>query len=141
MRVKEILNYIKEKVSEYPKMDSIIEGLELRKETEKSKDINSFIRSKNKVNKNTEEQVLRNINIDKKIDEYKKWQNLIKNELKELRIKDNDLYKIVIFKITGYSFEKIKSELYLGERTVINLYNNFIIQILLLAVKDGLIHI
>ena len=141
MKVKEILSYVKVKVSEYPKMDSIIEGLELRKETEKSKDVNSFIRSKNKVNKNTEEQVLRNINIDKKIDEYKKWQSLIKNELEELRIKDNDLYKIVIFKITGYSFEKIKSELYLGERTVINLYNNFIIQISLLAVKYGLIHI
>ena len=119
MKVKEILSYVKVKVSEYPKMDSIIEGLELSKETEKSKDINSFIRSKNKVSKNTEEQVVRNINIDKKIDEYKKWQNLIKNELEELRIKDNDLYKIVIFKITGYSFEKIKSELYLGERTVI----------------------
>ena len=141
MKVKEILSYVKVKVSEYPKMDSIIEGLELSKETEKSKDINSFIRSKNKVSKNTEEQVVRNINIDKKIDEYKKWQNLIKNELEELRIKDNDLYKIVIFKITGYSFEKIKSELYLGERTVINLYNNFIIQISLLAVKYGLIHI
>ena len=141
MKVKEILSYVKVKVSEYPKMDSIIEGLELRKENEKRKDVNSFIRSKNKVNKNTEEQVLRNINIDKKIDEYKKWQNLIKNELEELRIKDNDLYKIVIFKITGYSFEKIKSELYLGERTVINSYNNFIIQISLLAVKDGLIHI
>ena len=141
MKVKEILSYVKVKVSEYPKMDSIIEGLELSKETEKSKDINSFIRSKNKVSKNTEEQVLKNINIDKKIDEYKKWQNLIRNELEELRIKDNDLYKIVIFKITGYSFEKIKSELYLGERTVINSYNNFIIQISLLAVKDGLIHI
>ena len=141
MKVKEILSYVKVKVSEYPKMDSIIEGLELRKENEKRKDVNSFIRSKNKVNKNTEEQVLRNINIDKKIDEYKKWQSLIKNELEELRIKDNDLYKIVIFKITGYSFEKIKSELYLGERTVINSYNNFIIQISLLAVKDGLIHI
>ena len=141
MKVKEILSYVKVKVSEYPKMDSIIEGLELRKENEKRKDVNSFIRSKNKVNKNTEEQVVRNINIDKKIDEYKKWQSLIKNELEELRIKDNDLYKIVIFKITGYSFEKIKSELYLGERTVINSYNNFIIQISLLAVKDGLIHI
>ena len=73
MKVKEILNYVKAKISEYPKIDTIVEGLELRKETEKSKDINSFIRSKNKVNKNTEEQVLRNINIDKKIDEYKKW--------------------------------------------------------------------
>lgn len=47
----------------------------------------------------------------------------------------------MILKITGYSFEKIKSELYLGERTVINMYNNFVIHISLLAVKGGLIHI
>ena len=41
----------------------------------------------------------------------------------------------------GYSFDKIKDELYLGERTVINLYNDFIIEITLLAIKNGLIHI
>ena len=37
--------------------------------------------------------------------------------------------------------DKIKDELYLGERTVINLYNDFIIEITLLAIKNGLIHI
>ena len=70
-----------------------------------------------------------------------KYEMLYTNKKWARRIKDNDLYKIVIFKITGYSFEKIKSELYLGERTVINMYNNFIIKISLLAVKDGLINI
>ncbi len=47
----------------------------------------------------------------------------------------------MFFKFTGYSFDKIKDELYLGERTVIKLYNDFIIEITLLAIKNGLIHI
>lgn len=141
MRVKKILSYVKLKVKEYPKIDSIIEGLELSKETQSNGDINSFIKSKNKINKTTEIQAVKNISIDKKIEEYRKWQKLIQDELKELKIKDNDVYKIVFFKFTGYSFDKIKDELYLGERTVINLYNDFIIEITLLAIKNGLIHI
>ncbi len=141
MRVKKILSYVKLKVKEYPKIDSIIEGLELSKETQSNGDINSFIKSKNKINRTTEIQAVKNISIDKKIEEYRKWQKLIQDELKELKIKDNDVYKIVFFKFTGYSFDKIKDELYLGERTVINLYNDFIIEITLLAIKNGLIHI
>ena len=141
MRVKKILSYVKIKVKEYPKIDSIIEGLELSKETQSNRDINSFIKSKNKINRTTEIQAVKNISIDKKIEEYRKWQKLIQDELKELKIKDNDVYKIVFFKFTGYSFDKIKDELYLGERTVINLYNDFIIEITLLAIKNGLIHI
>lgn len=141
MRVKKILSYVKLKVKEYPKIDSNIEGLELSKETQSNRDINSFIKSKNKINRTTEIQAVKNISIDKKIEEYRKWQKLIQDELKELKIKDNDVYKIVFFKFTGYSFDKIKDELYLGERTVINLYNDFIIEITLLAIKNGLIHI
>lgn len=141
MRVKKILSYVKLKVKEYPKIDSIIEGLELSKETQSNRDINSFIKSKNKINRTTEIQAVKNISIDKKIEEYRKWQKLIQDELKELKIKDNDVYKIVFFKFTGYSFDKIKDELYLGEGTVINLYNDFIIEITLLAIKNGLIHI
>ena len=133
MRVKKILSYVKLKVKEYPKIDSIIEGLELSKETQSNRDINSFIKSENKINRTTEIQAVKNISIDKKIEEYRKWQKLIQDELKELKIKDNDVYKIVFFKFTGYSFDKIKDELYLGERTVINLYNDFIIEITLLA--------
>ena len=141
MRVKKILSYVKLKVKEYPKIDSIIEGLELSKETQSNRDINSFIKSKNKINRTTEIQAVKNISIDKKIEEYRKWQKLIQDELKELKIKDNDVYKIVFFKFTGYSFDKIKDELYLGERTVIKLYNDFIIEITLLAIKNGLRHI
>ena len=43
MRVKKILSYVKLKVKEYPKIDYIIEGWELSKETQSNRDINSFI--------------------------------------------------------------------------------------------------
>lgn len=141
MRIKEIMNYVKIKVSEYPKIDSIIEGLELNKEIENNRDINSYIQSKNKINRTVEVQAIKNVNIDKKIKEYKKWKEIIKKELEELKETDNEVYKIVVFKFTGYSFEKIKDELYLGERTVVNLYNDFIVEISLLAIKNGIINI
>lgn len=73
MRVKKILNYVKSKVSEYPRIDSIVECLELKKDIPNNVDVNSFIRSKNKVNRTVESQAIKNINIDKKIEEYKKW--------------------------------------------------------------------
>lgn len=73
MRVKKILNYAKSKVSEYPRIDSIVECLELKKDIPNNVDVNSFIRSKNKVNRTVESQAIKNINIDKKIEEYKKW--------------------------------------------------------------------
>lgn len=141
MRIKEIMNYVKIKVSEYPKIDSIIEGLELNKEIENNRDINSYIQSKNKISRTVEVQAIKNVNIDKKIKEYKKWKKIIKKELEELKETDNEVYKIVVFKFTGYSFENIKDELYLGERTVVNLYNDFIVEISLLAIKNGIINI
>jgi len=140
MRVKKILSSVREKINEYPKIDSIIEGLELSKNTENSKDVNSFIKSKNKINRAVELQAIKNINIDQKIDEYKKWQKLIKQELDDLKANDIIIYKLVMFRFTGYSFEKIKDELLLGERTVTRLYNDFVIEIAILAVKNGIIY-
>lgn len=140
MKVKKVLSSVREKINEYPKMDSIIEGLELSKNTENSKDVNSFIKSKNKINRAVELQAIRNVNIDKKIDEYKKWQKLIKQELDDLKANDIIIYKLVMFRFTGYSFERIKDELLLGERTVTRLYNDFVIEVAILAVKNGIIY-
>ena len=141
MRVKKILNYVKSKVSEYPRIDSIVECLELKKDIPKNVDVNSFIRSKNKVNRTVESQAIKNINIDKKIEEYKKWQSLIKKELDLIKNTDSDTYNIVNSRFSGATFEKIENELFIGDRTVKRLYNDFIIEISFLAIKNGLIHI
>lgn len=141
MRVKKILNYVKSKVSEYPRIDSIVECLELKKNIPNSVDVNSFIRSKNKINRTVETQAIKNINIDKKIEEYKKWQSLIKKELDLIKNTDSDTYNIVNSRFSGATFEKIENELFIGDRTVKRLYNDFIIEISFLAIKNGLIHI
>ena len=141
MRVKKILNYVKSKVSEYPRIDSIVECLELKKDIPNNVDVNSFIRSKNKVNRSVESQAIKNINIDKKIEEYKKWQSLIKKELDLIKNTDLDTFNIVNSRFSGATFEKIENELFIGDRTVKRLYNDFIIEISFLAIKNGLIHI
>ncbi len=141
MRVKKILNYAKSKVSEYPRIDSIVECLELKKDIPNNVDVNSFIRSKNKVNRTVESQAIKNINIDKKIEEYKKWQSLIKKELDLIKNTDLDTFNIVNSRFSGATFEKIENELFIGDRTVKRLYNDFIIEISFLAIKNGLIHI
>lgn len=141
MRVKKNLNYVKSKVSEYPRIDSIVECLELKKDIPNNVDVNSFIRSKNKVNRTVESQAIKNINIDKKIEEYKKWQSLIKKELDLIKNTDLDTFNIVNSRFSGATFEKIENELFIGDRTVKRLYNDFIIEISFLAIKNGLIHI
>ena len=141
MRIKRILNFVKVKVSEYPRIDSIVESLEEQKETSNSRDINSFIRSKNRINRNIEFQAMKNIDIDNKIEEYRKWQSIIKEELKLIENTDNETFKIIESRLSGATFEKIQEELYLGHRTVMGLYNNFIMEVTLLALKNDLISI
>ena len=141
MRIKRILNFVKVKVSEYPRIDSIVESLEEQKETSNNRDINSFIRSKNRINRNIEFQAMKNIDIDNKIEEYRKWQSIIKEELKLIENTDNETFKIIESRLSGATFEKIQEELYLGHRTVMGLYNNFIMEVTLLALKNDLISI
>ena len=49
--------------------------------------------------------------------------------------------RIIYSKCLGATFENIENELYLGHRTDTRLYNNFIIEISFLAIKNGLISI
>lgn len=85
MRAKKIINYVKSIAREYSRIDSIVEGLELQKDIPNNVDVNSFIRIKNRVNKSVELCALNNIKIDEKIEDYKKWQTLIKNELEKIK--------------------------------------------------------
>ena len=77
MRVKKVTNLVKLKVSQYPRIDSIVEGLEMKKELTNNKDVNSSIQSKNKINREIERQAIKNINIENKIEEYRKWQSMV----------------------------------------------------------------
>ena len=77
MVTKKLKKIIRKKLYEYPIYDRLINELELEKDTVSGVDINSSIRSKNKISRATEGQVIKNISIDSKINEYKKWKELI----------------------------------------------------------------
>ena len=95
MVTKKVKKIIRKKLYEYPIYDRLINELELEKDTTEGRDINSSIRSKNKISRTTEGQVIKNISIDSKINEYKKWKELIDNVLQDFRKCDKTKLKIV----------------------------------------------
>ena len=82
---KKVKKIIRKKLYEYPIYDRLINELELEKDTTEGRDINSSIRSKNKISRTTEGQVIKNISIDSKINEYKTWKELIDTVLQDFR--------------------------------------------------------
>ena len=114
--------------------------MELEKDTTEGGDINSSIRSKNKINRAVESQVIKNINIDSKIKEYKNWKELIDNVLQELRKCDKTKLKVIEYKFFGNIPEDIiADELYVSKTTVRTYINDIYFEIGILATLEGLI--
>ena len=61
MKSDKCIKYVKEIISEYPRIDTIIQSLEMKKDISNSRDVNSFIRSKNKINRTTETQAINSV--------------------------------------------------------------------------------
>ena len=140
MVIKKVKKIIRKKLYEYPIYDRLINELELEKDTIGGRDINSSIRSKNKINRAVESQVIKNINIDGKINEYKKWKELIDIVLQELRKSDKTKLKIIEYKFFGNVPEDIiADELYVSKTTVRTYINDIYFEIGILATLEGLI--
>ena len=139
MKSDKCIKYVKEIISEYPRIDTIIQSLEMKKDISNSRDVNSFIRSKNKINRTTETQAINSVNIDEQIESYRKWQNLVNKELEEIKTTDNDVYKVVKSKFAGATFDNIENETFIGRQRAIKLYYDSVVNITLLAVNSKLI--
>ena len=140
MVTKKVKKIIRKKLYEYPIYDRLINELELEKDTTEGRDINSSIRSKNKISRATEEQVIKNISIDSKINEYKKWKELIDNVLQDFRKCDKTKLKIVEYKFFGNIPEDIiADELYVSKSTVRSYLKDIYFEIGILATLNNLI--
>lgn len=140
MVTKKVKKIIRKKLYEYPIYDRLINELELEKDTVNGGDINSSIRSKNKISRATEEQVIKNISIDSKINEYKKWKELIDNVLQDFRKCDKTKLKIVEYKFFGNIPEDIiADELYVSKSTVRSYLKDIYFEIGILATLNNLI--
>lgn len=140
MVTKKVKKIIRKKLYEYPIYDRLINELELEKYTVSGGDINSSIRSKNKISRATEGQVIKNISIDSKINEYKKWKELIDNVLQDFRKCDKTKLKIVEYKFFGNIPEDIiADELYVSKSTVRSYLKDIYFEIGILATLNNLI--
>lgn len=140
MVTKNVKKIIRKKLYEYPIYDRLINELELEKDTVSGGDINSSIRSKNKISRATEGQVIKNISIDSKINEYKKWKELIDNVLQDFRKCDKTKLKIVEYKFfSNIPEDIIADELYVSKSTVRNYLKDIYFEIGILATLNDLI--
>ena len=140
MVTKKVKKIIRKKLYEYPIYDRLINELELEKDTVSGGDINSSIRSKNKISRATEGQVIKNISIDSKINEYKKWKELIDNVLQDFRKCDKTKMKIVEYKFFGNIPEDIiADELYVSKSTVRSYLKDIYFEIGIVATLNNLI--
>ena len=140
MVTKKVKKIIRKKLYEYPIYDRLINELEFEKDTIEGRDINSSIRSKNKINRGIESQVIKNISIDNKIKGYKQWKELIDNVLQEFRKCDKTKLKVIEYKFFGNIPEDIiADELYISKTTVRTYINEIYFEIGLLASLEGLI--
>ena len=139
MVTKKVKKIIRKKLYEYPIYDRLINELELEKDTISGGDINSSIKSKNKISRATEGQVIKNISIDSKINEYKKWKELIDNVLQDFRKCDKTKLKIVEYKFFGNIPEDIiADELYVSKSTVRSYLKDIYFEIGILATLNNL---
>lgn len=141
MVTKKVKKIIRKKLYEYPIYDRLINELELEKDTTEGGDINSSIKSKNKISRATEGRVIKNISIDSKINEYKKWKELIDNVLQDFRKCDKTKLKIVEYKFFGNIPEDIiADELYVSKSTVRSYLKDIYFEVGILAILNGLIN-
>ena len=140
MVIKKIKKIIRKKLYEYPIYDRLINELELEKDSLEGMDINSSIRSKNKVSRNLENQIIKNISIENKINEYKRWKELIDNVLQELRKSDKTKLKVIEYKFFGNVPEDIiAEELYISRTTVRTYIHDVYFEIGIIAIFENLI--
>ena len=141
MVTKKVKKIIRKKLYEYPIYERIINELELEKDTTEGGDINSSIRSKNKINRKVETQVIKNMSIDNKIKEYQEWKKLIDNILQELRKNDKTKLKVVEYKFFGNIPEDvIADELYVSKTIVRTYINDIYFEVGILATFNNLIN-
>ena len=139
MRINKIKKIVRKKLAEYPMFYKDIEELEERKNLSINRDVNSFIKSQNKISRNVESEVINNIEIDNKINEIKNWQNTIETVFEEFKI-DNIKSNVVEYKFIGnLSEDAICDKLCISKGCVRNYIFEFIYEIGILAIIKGLI--
>ncbi len=140
ININKIKKDIENKLYSYTYMEYEIEELNKMKEKAKSSDVNSWIKSKGQVSSSVEKEIIKNIDIDKKIEKIQKWKNLIYKIMKHFEENENEKYRYIILKyFRKMSVISIEIKMALPKSTQFKIRDDIILAISLLALKEDII--
>ncbi|MBE5805802.1 MAG: hypothetical protein E7313_07905 [Clostridiales bacterium] len=142
MKINRVKRIVRKNLRDYSNFEQIIEDLEKSKDIVKSKDINSSIQSKNKISNSVEVQAIRNINIDMKIEEIRKWKEIFDLVFDEAKEECSDKEKVLIYKYkNNMSTNAILNILNIPQSTLRNWLMEFVLECAILAIDRKLVNI
>lgn len=142
MKINKVKKDVKSRLRYYSGYDMLILKLKEEKNQSSKRDVNSYIRSKNNINRSTEIQAIKNINIDTKINEIEKWQELINYVIEEAYNDYDNKGKALKYRYKdNLPIETIAEILNTSETAVYNWINECVLEIAIIAVDKKMIKI
>lgn len=142
MKINRVKRIVRKNLRDYSNYEKIIENLKNSKEIARGKDINSSIQSKNKVSNSVEVQAIRNINIDLKIEEIKKWKEIFDLVFEEAKEECSDKEKALEYKYkNNMSLSAILNILNIPPSTLRNWLAEFVLECAIYAVDKEIVNI
>lgn len=142
MKINRVKRIVRKNLRDYSNYEKIIENLKNSKEISRGKDINSSIQSKNKVSNSVEVQAIRNINIDLKIEEIKKWKEIFDLVFEEAKEECSDKEKALEYKYkNNMSLNAILNILNIPPSTLRNWLAEFVLECAIYAVDKEIVNI
>ena len=141
MKINKVRDIVQKKIKLYSTFNTIINNLEENKLASYSRDINSFIKSKNKNSNIVEVQAIKNIIIDNQIKEIEEWRKIIDFVFEEIKEENNNtkLEALQYKYLCKIPESSILEMLPISKGTLRNYMLEFIIEIGIIAIDKGTI--
>ena len=140
LNIKKLNKFCYEKVDDYFVFDEKIKKLKDQLETSNSRDINSSIQSKNKVNRSVENEVIKKIVIENKINEIILWRDIVEQVLNQCKKTSKYKYEYYIERFMNRKTDYIiQAEMLMSPNTQSNYKKELVLQISLLGISKNLI--
>ncbi len=134
-----IIHIVEEHLYSFYSIDADIRDIK-EKYSITDKDINSWIKSKGKINRTTEIKAIQNLEIEEKMQKRIKWHYLIKNIIEEYKTEEPEKFLFIKLKyLDKCSTTKIEMKMAICRATQSKIKNEIIYNIALYAVKEKLL--
>lgn len=143
LNMKKLYKLCSYKMRDYFVFDNQIKNLKEQLEFEENhQDVNSFIKSKNRISNKVENEVIKKIMIQNKINQIMIWKDLISNIIEGYKETYKPKYDYIIEKFMNHKKDKeIEDELLMSTTTQYRYKTEIVYQVAILALSKNLITI